>query len=63
MTDDERALTVLLRQTQWALDDAARDLPAGRLTAEKSEELAAILDDLAALVRNHGGTIVIDSLA
>lgn len=63
MTPNERTLTVLLRQTQWALDAAARAVPDGRLTPEKAEELATILDDLAVLVRKHRGTVVIDAQA
>lgn len=63
MTPEERTLTVLLRQTQWALDAAARDVPNGQLTPERADELAAILEDLAVLVRKHGGTVVIDSQA
>lgn len=60
---DAGSLAVVIRQTQWLLDDTARDVPAGRLTPEKSQELAAILDGLAALVRKHGGHTVIDSPA
>lgn len=60
MNDEERALTVLHRQTQWALDAAARDVLEGRLTPERAEELAAILHDLGALVGKHGVTVVIE---
>lgn len=58
---DAAVLAVLLRQAQWLLDDAARDVPAGRLTAERGEELASILDDLAAVMRRHNGRVVIDT--
>ncbi len=44
-------LAVLLRQTQWALDDAAHDFPAGRGSAQRREELAGTLEALAAIVR------------
>ena len=44
-------LAVLLRQTQWALDEAAHDFPAGRCTAQRREELAGSLEALAAIVR------------
>lgn len=54
------ALAVALRQAQWLLADVARDVPDGRLTPDKAAELADILDDLAALVRKHGGTVVIE---
>lgn len=57
MTNPEVALGVVLRQTQWLLDDVAHDLPAGRLRPEKRDELAAILEDLADLVRNAPTTI------
>lgn len=42
---------MLLRQTQWMLDDVAFDLPAGRVTPQKRTELAEILEQLAELVR------------
>lgn len=57
---DAAALAVVLRQTQWLLADAARDVPAGQLTPERAEELACILDDLATLVRKHGSAVVIE---
>lgn len=44
-------LAVLLRQTQWALDEAAYDFPAGRATAQRRKELAGSLEALAAIVR------------
>lgn len=47
------ALAVLLRQTQWLLDDIARELPKGSVTAAKKDELAAILETLAALLRRE----------
>lgn len=49
VTDSQ--LAVLLRQTQWALDEAAHDFPAGRGTPQQREELAATLEGLAAIVR------------
>lgn len=58
---DVVTLAVLVRQTQWLLDDAARDLPAGRYSPEKAAELAGILEDLAAVVRQHAGRQVIDA--
>lgn len=48
------ALAVLLRQAQWLLADAAHDLPTGRLATQRREELAVILERLAALVRDAG---------
>jgi hypothetical protein len=53
MSHEEATLAVLLRQTQWLLDDVAHDLPAGRVTPDKGEELAGILESLAALVRKQ----------
>ncbi len=49
ITDSQ--LAVLLRQTQWALDDAAHDFPAGRGTPQRRYELAGTLEALAAIVR------------
>lgn len=60
MTSDDTALAVTLRQAQWLLDDTARNLPAGQLSAAQADELAAILDDLAALVRRRGARMVVD---
>ncbi|HEX2301351.1 MAG TPA: hypothetical protein VHH34_23090, partial [Pseudonocardiaceae bacterium] len=36
----ESDLAVLVLQTSWALADAAHDLPAGRLSAQRRDELA-----------------------
>ncbi|MGH4025486.1 MAG: hypothetical protein ACRDRV_13005 [Pseudonocardiaceae bacterium] len=44
-------LAVLLRQTQWALDEAAHDVGAGRATPQGREDLADSLEALAAMVR------------
>lgn len=49
VTDSQ--LAVLLRQTQWALDEAAHDFPAGRATPGRREQLAGTLEALAAIVR------------
>ena len=57
MVNPDAALAVVLRQTQWLLDDVAHDLPAGRLAPERRAELATILEDLATLVRNAPTTI------
>lgn len=58
VTDSQ--LAVLLRQTQWALDDAAHDFPAGRVSAARRAELAGTLEALAAIVRasTPGGMFV-----
>jgi hypothetical protein len=57
---ESASLAVVLRQTQWLLADAARDVPAAKLTPERAEELATILDDLATLVRRNGEAVVIE---
>ena len=44
-------LAVLLRQAQWALDDAAHDVPAGRVSARSRVELAGTLEALAVVLR------------
>ncbi|MGH3908529.1 MAG: hypothetical protein ACRDTE_30735 [Pseudonocardiaceae bacterium] len=49
ITDSQ--LAVLLRQAQWALDDAAHDLPAGRTTPQHRVELAGRLEALALVLR------------
>jgi hypothetical protein len=48
---NDSQLAVLLRQTQWTLDDAAHDIGAGRATPQGRAELAASLETLAAIVR------------
>ncbi len=53
MTPEDRALVVLLRETQWLLDDAAHDIPADRYSTQECLELANFLARLAALVRNR----------
>lgn len=47
----ETQLAVLLRLVQWHLDEVAHDLPAGRVTVAKREELAGLLEGVAGLVR------------
>lgn len=44
-------LAVLLRQTQWALDEAAYDFPAGRVRPQRRAELAGSLEALAEVIR------------
>jgi predicted RNA-binding protein associated with RNAse of E/G family len=51
MTEEEGQLAVLLRQTQWLLDDLAYALPAGRVSAAKRNEAADILTSIASLLR------------
>lgn len=49
VTDTQLAL--LLRHAQWALDDAAHDVPAGRATSQRRAELAGSLEALAVVLR------------
>jgi hypothetical protein len=51
-------LAILCRQVQWELDDAAHDSPAGRLTAQRREQLAALLESLAIAIRDSGGVVI-----
>jgi hypothetical protein len=61
--DNHRALAVLLRKANWLLDDAAWDLPAGRLSVEDLQQLAETLDELTALIRDQvQRSIVVDEL-
>lgn len=51
-------LGVLLRQTQWLLDDAAHDIPAGRYHPSKRDELAIVLEHVAGLIRATTNIII-----
>jgi len=51
MTEEERQLAVLLRQTQWMLGDLAHALPTGQVPAAKRNEAANILTSVASLLR------------
>lgn len=48
---DDVKLAHVLRFAQWALDDAAHELPTGRATARRLDELALGLETLAGLLR------------
>ncbi|MGH3912707.1 MAG: hypothetical protein ACRDTC_04760 [Pseudonocardiaceae bacterium] len=52
-------LSVLLRQTQWLLDDAAHDIPAGRYSSSKRDALAIVLEHVADLVRATKSSVMI----
>lgn len=58
--DDNAALAVALRSTQWALDDVAHDLPAGRADPDDLQQLAEVLEALAALLRATVSHVIID---
>ena len=51
MSDEERQLAVVLRQTQWLLNELARSLPAGQVPATQRNEAADILQSVAELLR------------
>jgi hypothetical protein len=51
MSSDDRALAVLLRATQWELDEAAFELGGGRYTREQRHVLAERLTALATRLR------------
>jgi hypothetical protein len=53
MTPEDRALVVVLRETQWLLDDAAHEIPSDRYSTEKCLQLAEMLTTLATLVGNR----------
>ncbi|MCX2734459.1 hypothetical protein OOZ19_29795 [Saccharopolyspora sp. NFXS83] len=60
MSDESRSLAVLLRQAQWALDEAAFDIGAGRATTEQRESLAGALVRLAQALHEHEPPVIID---
>lgn len=59
VTDEERALTVIVRHAQWVLDDLANDLPAGRVTVERRREVANALADMARMLRESADRLSI----
>lgn len=58
---DGAELAVVLRTVQWTLDDLAHDLPAGRATPQRLWELAALLEQLAVMLRARSGIVPGDS--
>lgn len=62
MTSREAQLAALARRAQWLLDQAAFDLPDGRCTREDRDQLAGLLDDLAAALRAVPAHEVIDGV-
>lgn len=50
-------LAVVLRTAQWGLDDVAHDLPMRRVTPERLDELANVLEVLARLLRTRSGQL------
>lgn len=55
-TGPDSQLAGELRTTIWACDDMAVDLPAGRATPERMNELADRLSGMAAVLRLRAGT-------
>jgi len=51
MDDAERTLAVLLRQTEWLISDLAHHFPAGRVSSDKRNDAADVLEDVARLLR------------
>lgn len=51
-------LAILLRETQWTIGDMAYDLPSGRVTPQARQDLAELLETLAATVRGSAGVVV-----
>jgi len=47
------ALAAALRWAMWSMDDAAHNLPAGRLTAERCDELIQTFELLTQLFRSR----------
>lgn len=60
MSDQSRSLAVLLRQAQWALDDAAFDIGAGRATDDQREQLATALVRLAQALHDDDQPLIVD---
>lgn len=60
MNPVDSQLSVLLRQTQWLLDDAAHDIPAGRYHPGKRSQLAIVLEYVADVVRATTDTVMIN---
>lgn len=59
---ESRGISVLARQAQWALDEVAYDLGAGRSTPKQREALARDLINLAHALRGYDGApITIDA--
>lgn len=54
--DPDSRLAGELRTTEWACDDLAAALPAGRATVEQMLELADRLSGMAAVLRVRAGT-------
>ena len=51
MTEEERAMAVLLRRVEWLISELAHHLPAGRVSAGKRNECADLLAEAVRLLR------------
>lgn len=56
MTAEDSRLAGELRTTEWACDELAHDLPAGRATPQQMLDLADRLSGMAAVLRLRAGT-------
>ncbi|MEB3372284.1 hypothetical protein [Saccharopolyspora mangrovi] len=54
MTSEVAALAVLLRKTQWLLDDVAYEVAAGRMDEIDLGQVAGVLEGVAKLLRSQG---------
>ncbi|MDA3624905.1 hypothetical protein OU415_05620 [Saccharopolyspora sp. WRP15-2] len=66
MSVDTASLAVLLRRAQWLLDDLAHDVGGGRLDAGDLTGTAAVLDELALLLKEKApleGTVECSQLS
>lgn len=53
MTSEAAAMAVLLRKTQWLLDDVAYELAAGRGAVLDLRQVASALDEVTLLLREN----------
>ncbi|MGW1678593.1 hypothetical protein [Saccharopolyspora sp. NPDC002376] len=58
MSADTAAMAVLLRRTQWLLDDLAHNIGGGLLDAGELTDAAAALDELSLLLKEKAPTVL-----
>lgn len=51
MTDRDRQLIFALRAVQWAIDDVAQDIPSGRCSNRRLNDLADAMEHLVGILR------------
>lgn len=59
MGSTDAQLAVLLRTAQWALDELAYDLPYGRATPARLEEMADALEKITFILRQRAQEVII----